>query len=252
MIRAVIIDDEPLAQNHLRRMLESESDLTVVGESANVADGIAAVQNKAPDLLFLDIQLRNASGFDVLAGLEPASRPLVIFVTAYEEFAVRAFEEYAHDYILKPFDRARLKIAVDRARDRLASRGSFDSRLSALLEEMKNVRAAGSVEHLLARTDGRTLFIRLSEIEWVDASHNYVVLHVGSRSHRIRESITALHERLDPARFVRIHRSTIVNVDFVLEMQPWFGGDSVLVMKGGQRLRVGRNYRGVWRRWLKD
>jgi two-component system, LytTR family, response regulator len=249
MIHTAIVDDEPLARTHLRRMLDAEPDVKVVGESADVADAIITVRDTTPDLLFLDVQLRGATGFDVLAALDPARRPLVVFVTAYDEHALHAFDVHALDYLLKPFDRPRLQRALDRARASLATRGNQDVRLTELLSALQSARAEPPLEHLLVKIDGRTIFVRLAEIEWVDASHNHVVLHVGEQSYKHRESLNSLETRLDSSRFVRVHRSTIVNIDYVAEMQPWFGGDNVLIMRRGQRLRVGRHYRDVWRRW---
>jgi two-component system LytT family response regulator len=253
VIRTVVVDDERLARDYLRSLLSREPDVALVGECEDVEAALAAVKETKPDLLLLDVQLRRATGFDLLEQLEEPLVPWVVFVTAFDEHAVRAFEVHALDYLLKPFDGERLRVALDRVRERMAARRDDRAALAELVSELRREARAAQRDRFRDRfmvtADGRSYFIPVSQVEWIDASHNHIVLHVGEREHRLRVPLSAVQGELDPWRFVRIHRSTIVNVDFVAEVQPWYGGDSVIIMRRGQRLRVGRSYRDVWDRW---
>lgn len=245
MIRALIVDDEPLARARIRRFLASEKDLEIVGESGDGRAAVADVKRLKPDLMFLDIQMPEAAGLQVVEELAKDHMPVVIFVTAYDRYAIQAFDVHAIDYLLKPYTRDRFSRAVDRARKQLlnASRSDFDQRLISLLEH-----AAGGAEHrhlqrLMIKSSGRIYFIKADEVDWIGAEGNYVNLHVGREAHLLRETMSHLATKLDPEKFVRIHRSTIVNVDRVKELQPLFSGDYVAILDNGTKLNLSRAYR---------
>ena len=238
-LRALIVDDEPLARRRLRTLLKAEADLDIVGECEDGASAIAAARRLAPDLLFLDVQMPGLDGFDVIEALGPSARAAVIFVTAYDEYALRAFEVHAVDYLLKPFDRARLRQAVARARALRVNAADVGRRLLALVAD---VTAHRSLERLIVKSRGRVYFVRADEIDWIEAAGHYLVLHVAREQHVIRESITALEQRLDPDRFVRIHRSIIVNIDRVKALAPTFHGEYELELRDGTRLASARGY----------
>lgn len=242
-IRALIIDDEPLARARLRTLLTDESDMEVVGECGDGLEAVAAIQDLEPDLLFLDVQMPTLDGFGVLEAVEPDKLPSVVFVTAYDRYALRAFEVHALDYLLKPFDRERFHKALERVRAELERTGKAQAnqRLLALLEDQKSNRP--SLERLLIKTSGRVFFLCTQEIDWIEAAGNYVRLHVGNEAHLLRETMNGLEARLDPSRFLRIHRSTIVNVDRIQELQAWFHGDYIVILRDGRQLTLSRGYR---------
>jgi two-component system, LytTR family, response regulator len=264
MMRALIVDDEAIARRRLRRLCEREGDVEVIGECAAGREAVAAVAEHAPDVLFLDVQMPGLDGFGVLAALgevaPPERTPAVVFVTAYDEHAVRAFDVHAADYLLKPVDPERFRVAVARVRGRLgeADAARRHAQLVAILGAGAGDTAAlppapaglpvasGTPryrERLLAKVDGRMYFVRAADIDWVEAEGNYVRLHVGREAHLIRETMADLERDLDPATFARIHRSTIVNLDRVREMQPWFSGEYVVILHDGTRLKLSRWYR---------
>src|SRR6266542_971354 len=247
LIRVLLVDDEPLARDVLREMLEGDPDVTIVGESCNGREALEAIRAHSPDLLFLDVQMPEVGGFDVLRSLERGQGqiPYVIFVTAYDQYAVRAFEVQALDYLLKPFDQERFDVSWQRAkaqiiRDRNGGR-SMDQRILALLEELK----AGKkyLERLVIKTAGRIYFLETGEIDWIEAEGNYVSVHSAKKSHLLRETISSLESQLDPKKFVRIHRSAIVRLDFIQELQPWFHGEYRVILQDGTQLTLSRNYR---------
>jgi len=265
MIRALIVDDEAIARRRLRRLCGREGDVEVIGECAAGREAVTAVAEHAPDVLFLDVQMPELDGFGVLAALRevttPERTPAVVFVTAYDEHAVRAFDVHAADYLLKPVEPERFRVAVARVRERL---GEADAaRRHAQLVAILGAGAGGSRaapppapvgvpvasgapryrERLLAKVDGRMYFVRAADIDWVEADGNYVRLHVGREAHLIRETMADLERDLDPVTFARIHRSTIVNLDRVREMQPWFSGEYVVILHDGTRLKLSRWYR---------
>jgi len=242
-IRTLIVDDEPLARRRIRRLLESEPDVDVVGESGTGRHAVAAIRNHAPDLVFLDVQMPGLSGFEVLAKLQTERLPAIIFVTAYDEYAVRAFDVHALDYLLKPFSRERFVDAVRCARNALRREASpaADGRLTALLAELRG--APLRPERLLVRTGGRVLFVAVEEIDWIEAAGNYVRLHTGNRTHLLRDTMAGIASKLDPRRFLRIHRSTIVNADRIRELQPWFHGDHLVILEDGKQLTLSRTFR---------
>jgi two-component system LytT family response regulator len=242
-IRTLIVDDEPLARERLRKLLAAEPDLEVVGECADGHEAVDAIEREAPDLVFLDVQMPELDGFGVLAAVQGPKLPVVIFVTAYSQHALRAFEVHALDYLLKPFDRERFQTALNRARAHLerAQTGELSRRLAALLAEWKP--EAKATDRLAIKVAGRVIFVRTAEIDWVEAADNYVNLHVGAEAHMLRETMASLESRLDPKRFLRISRSTIVNVDRVKELQPMFHGDYTVILRNGARLTLTRGYR---------
>jgi len=244
-IRALLVDDEPLARAMLREMLEGDSQVTIVGESCNGREALAAIRTHSPDLIFLDVQMPELGGFEVLASLGDGPMPYVIFVTAYDQYAVRAFEVQALDYLLKPFDQERFDVSWQRAkaqilRDRNGN-GTMDGRILALLEELK--AGTNYLERLVIKSGGRIYFLDTNEIDWIEAEGNYVSVHSAKKSHLLRETISNLEGQLDPKKFVRIHRSSIVRLDFIQEMQPWFHGEYRVILQDGTQLTLSRNHR---------
>ena len=241
--RALIVDDEPLARRRIKQLLARDPDVEIAGEGGNGRDAIAAIQDLGPDLLFLDVQMPEIDGFDVLEAIDPAKLPFVIFVTAYDQYALRAFEVSAVDYLVKPFDRPRFERALQRAKSRLATeRGSDLNRQTlALLEELK--ARSSHIERLVVKAGGRAFFLKTEEIDWIEAEGKYVRLHVGKESYLLREAISSMEAQLDPKRFPRIHRSTIVNIDRVRELQPWFHNEYRVILKDGTELMLSRSCR---------
>lgn len=242
-IRAVIVDDEPLARLRVRELLAAAGDIEVVAECANGEEAIRAIEESPPDMLFLDVQMPELDGFDVLQAVGVGRVPVVVFVTAYDQFALRAFEAHALDYLLKPFDDERFEAALRRARGRLRERegGDLDARLRALLEEMRGGR--GYLQRLVVPAGHRSVFVRTEEIDWIEAERNYIRLHVRGRAHLLRENLSRIESALDPARFCRIHRSTIVNIDRIQAVESLFQGEYLLVLHDGTKLTSGRSYR---------
>ena len=242
-IRAVIVDDEPLARRRIRSLLVEAGDVEVVAECANGRKAIQAIEASPPDLLFLDIQMPEVDGFDVLRAIGVGHVPVVIFVTAYDQFALRAFEAHALDYLLKPFDDERFGAALQRARERIRQQqgGDLDGQLRALLQEVRGDR--GYLRRLAVPTGPRSVFVRTEEIDWIEAERNYIRLHAGGRTHLLRENLSRIESALDPAAFCRIHRSTIVNVDRIQAVESLFGGEYLVVLHDGTRLTSGRSYR---------
>jgi len=242
-IKTLIVDDETLARRRIRRLLAAESDVEVVGECGDPQKAIDVIQQRNPDLVFLDVQMPGLDGFGLLDSLPPKSVPAVIFVTAFDQYALRAFEVRALDYLLKPFDRARFRQALDRARAQIRQQGgtTLDPRLSHLLENLNS--KPKQTDRVVIKSAGRIMFLRTDEIDWVEAADNYVRVHAGAESHLLRETLGTLESRLDPAKFMRIHRSTVVNIDRVKELQPWFHGDYIVILQDGSRLNLSRTYR---------
>jgi two-component system LytT family response regulator len=242
-IRAVIVDDEPLARRRIRSLLAEAGGVEVVAECANGREAIQAIEESPPDLLFLDIQMPEVDGFDVLRAVGVGRVPVVIFVTAYDEFALRAFEAHALDYLLKPFDDERFEAALQRASERIRQQqgGDLDRQLRTLLQEVRGDR--GYLRRLAVPTGPRSVFIRTEEIDWIEAERNYIRLHVGERAYLLRENLGRIESALDPAAFCRIHRSTIVNVDRIQAVESLFGGEYLVVLHDGTRLTSGRSYR---------
>jgi len=245
-IRAAIVDDEPLARRRIRSLIMEAADVEVVAECANGRDAIESLEASPPDLLFLDIQMPEIDGFDVLQAIGVGRVPAVIFVTAYDQFALRAFEAHALDYLLKPFDDERFGAALQRARERIRQQqgGDLDRRLQALLGNVRGDH--GYLRRLVVPSGHRSIFVRTEHIDWIEAERNYVRLHVGERGGRtylLRENLTRIASALDPAAFCRIHRSTIVNIDRIQAVESLFHGEYLVVLKDGTKLTSGRSYR---------
>ena len=251
-VRAVVVDDEPPARRRLRALLADEADVEIVGEAGGGTAAVQLITAERPDLVFLDVQMPGLDGFGVLRAVAPSHLPLVIFVTAYDEHAIRAFEVAAVDYVLKPVDEARFRAAVRRAVERVrgARPADLSAELATLLERLQPA-AAAPPERFPVRANGVVTFVRVHDIDWVDVAGDQVRLHVGKETHLLRETMAQVEARLPAATFVRIHRSTIVNLDRVREVQPWFKGDYVLILKDGTRLTSGRTYREKVQRLLR-
>jgi two-component system LytT family response regulator len=239
-IRTLIADDEPLARERLRALLARHADIDIIGECSNGADAIEAIGELRPDLVLLDVEMPQVDGFGVLEALDADTLPAVVFISAHDQYAVKAFEAHALDYVLKPFDEARIDRALHRVRDRVShppGTRHIDPRLVSLLEELRDRRRS---DRLVVKTGGRVVFLRTEDIDWVEASGNYVRLHVGGDAHLLRESMKNMERRLDPSTFVRIHRSAIVNVDRIRELEPWFHGEYIVILRDGTRLTSSR------------
>lgn len=242
-IRAVIVDDEPLGRTVIREMLRRDQDFAVVGECANGHEAITVIQDERPDLIFLDVQMPEIDGFEVLAALNDDQLPIVIFVTAYDQYAVSAFEVHAVDYLLKPFDRERFGKALQRAKAQLQHERPNDvsQRILALLEEQRT--KPKYLERLVIKTNGRIFFLKTEEIDWISAEGNYINLHVKKDSYLLRETISNLEAQLDPQRFARIHRSQIVNLDRIRELRHWSHGEYQVILHDGVELMLSRSCR---------
>ncbi len=244
-IRTIIVDDEPLAREKLRGFLDQETDIEIIDECRDGREALEKIEAEKPDLVFLDVQMPEMDGFEVLENVEPEQLPTVIFVTAFDQYAIKAFDVHAVDYLLKPFDRERFHQAVDRARAELERQqmGKMRRQLLALLADVETRRGGKFPQRLVIKTAGRVVFLKVDDVDWIDAAGNYVKIHAGSESHQLRETMGRLEERLDPQRFLRIHRSTIVNIERIRELQQQFHGDYLVVLKTGQRLTLSRSYR---------
>ncbi|MFA6469964.1 MAG: LytTR family DNA-binding domain-containing protein [Bacteroidota bacterium] len=244
MIRAIIVDDEPLAREKVQLFAKDETDIDIVGVCSNGHEAVASYQKNKPDLLFLDIQMPEINGFDVLKSITTHPLPGIIFITAFDEFALRAFEFHALDYLLKPYDRERFHKAVEHARGSLLSRTQSEvatEQIKALLESVKNTPA--SLDRLIVKTNGRIIFLRMEEIDWMEAAGNYVKLHVGSESHLVRETMNKLEVQLNPRKFLRIHRSTIINIEKIKELQPYFNGEYKVILQNNTQVILSRGFR---------
>ncbi len=242
-IRTLIVDDEPLGRERIRTLLREDADVDVVGECADGRQAIAAVERLKPDLLFLDVQMPEMDGFAVVDAMAAQRMPAIIFVTAYDRYAVQAFEVHALDYLLKSFDRERFRSAVARAKEeiRRSREGALNDRLAGLLEDLESRKQRAT--RVVIKSAGRIFFLPVEEIDWVEAADNYVRIHAGAEAHLVRETLQSLEGRLDPAKFLRIHRSTIVNLDRIRELHPLFHGDYAVRLRDGTELTLSRNYR---------
>ena len=243
-IRVIIVDDEPLAREGIRGFLSEESNVEIVAECSSGIQALEAIEAESPDLVFLDIQMPELDGFGVLEALEPDETPAVIFITAHDEYALRAFDVFALDYLLKPLERSRFARAMERARLQLSGDGLGDlrKRLSGLIGDLEGQRSA-PLDRLVVKSRGRVHLLKAAEIDWIEADGNYARLHVGEDDYLVRETMTGLERRLDVAQFVRIHRSTIVNLDQIKEIQPWFKGELMVILTDGEQLPLSRKYR---------
>jgi two-component system LytT family response regulator len=239
----MVVDDEPVARERIVGLLAQEKDIELVGECADGQQAVNAIQQQHPDLVFLDVQMPVCDGFRVIEQVGADRMPPVVFVTAYDEYALKAFEVHAIDYLLKPFGRDRFQQTLQHAREHLERRraGDLGKRLLALVQDLKP--EPQKLDRLVVKSGGRVFFLRTDEIDWIEAAGNYVRLHLSEDSHLFRETMNNMEARLDGRRFVRIHRSRIVNTDRIKELQPWFNGEYVVVLQNGTRLTLSRGYR---------
>jgi two-component system, LytTR family, response regulator len=253
-IRALIVDDEVLARRRIRNLLRGRVDFAVVGECANGHEALSAIRRHAPDLVFLDVQMPDLDGFGALEELTADELPVIIFVTAYDQYAVRAFEFHALDYLLKPFDDERFEKTLEWARAQLEQQRfrQLSERMFALLEDHQGRSKSGAgktsaapkpLSRLIVKSAGRVFFIRAEDIDWIEAEGYYARLHVGGKSHLLRETLTNLESQLDQNRFLRIHRSTIVNLERIRELQTQSHGEFTVVLNDGTQLKLSRSYR---------
>jgi two-component system LytT family response regulator len=239
-IRALIVDDEPLAREGLRQLLAAEHDVEVVADCADGFEAIAEIERTKPDLMFLDVQMPELDGFEVVSAIKPELLPAIIFVTAYDKYALRAFDTHAVDYLLKPVDPRRLSAALGRARDNLHLH-RLNGNLLVLLQELQEQRKSDA--RFLVKSAGRAVLVKAQDIDWISAEGDYACLHTQKQKHLLRETLNVLQQQLDPAKFIRIHRSMIVNIDRIKELELLSHGDAVIVLKDGSRLTLSRNYR---------
>lgn len=240
--RVVVVDDEPLARVRLRQLLAGEPDMTLAGEYGCGRDAVDGIRETKPDLVFLDVQMPDCDGFDVINEVGVDEMPVVVFVTAYDEYALRAFGVHAADYLLKPYDQARFQEALRQGREHVLSRraGLGEPAPRPASEEPAGRRY---IDRLAIRSSGRVILVRVEEIDWLESAGNYVSLHLGRKTHLIRETLSGLEKRLDPARFVRIHRCTIVNINRVRELETYFHGEYKVILQDDTQLTLSRNYR---------
>ncbi len=239
----MIVDDEPLARRGLRAHLARAADVEVVAECGDGREAVRLIRELEPDLVFLDVQMPELDGFGVLKEAAAARLPSVIFVTAYDKYALRAFEVHALDYLLKPFDAERFAEALARARTQIEREGlsEISLRLQSLINDLRTNQKYA--ERVVVKTAGRIFFLSVEEIDWVEAADNYVRVHAGRDSHLLRETMNSLEKRLDPALFLRVHRSSIVNVRRIKELHTLFRGEYEIILQDGTRLSTGRGYR---------
>jgi two-component system LytT family response regulator len=244
-IGAIIVDDEELARGLIREMLRKHPDIEVLAECANGFEAVKAVAERQPGLLFLDVQMPKLDGFEVLE-LIGADVP-VIFVTAYDTYAMRAFDVHAVDYLLKPFDEDRFRTALARARSRLRERraDTLDQRLEAVLSALR--AREQYADRLLVKSEGRVTVVQVEDVDWIEAADNYARVHTARGRYLVREPIKSLERKLDPRHFARVHRSAIVNLARVRELQPMFGGEYVIILSTGTKLTLSRGYRDAFR-----
>jgi two-component system LytT family response regulator len=239
-VRILIVDDEAVARHRIRRLLAAETDVDIVGECADGACAVRAIANDKPDIVFLDVQMPELDGFEVVMSIAAAERPGIVFVTAFDRYALRAFDVHAVDYLLKPFSRDRFRTALTRARDRHARRAA-DPRVDAFLADWHGQRRYSA--RVAVRVGEKFVVVRWQDVDWIEAADNYVKLHAGSKEFLLRETLASLEHHLDPERFVRIHRSAIVQVDRIAEIHPATHGDADVVLRTGATLVLTRRWR---------
>jgi two-component system, LytTR family, response regulator len=257
-IRTIIVDDEPLARRNLRLLLKDDPEIEICGEANSGREALTLIRKHSPDLVFLDIQMPELDGFGVLENIEAEQLPVIVFVTAFDQYALKAFEFHALDYLLKPFDDARFAKALSQAKNQVEQRELRDlsQRLVALLEGREPRPAEESSRHkyvsrLLIKSAGRVFFLKTDEIDYVQAEDYYVKLHVGRKGHLLRETMNEMEAKLDPARFLRIHRSSIVNIDRIRELQQHFNGEYIVLLHDGTELKLSRSRREQLQTLLK-
>ena len=252
-IRAIIVDDEPTARRGVRLLLERDRAVDIVGEASTGAEAAALIRREKPDLAFLDVQMPGSDGFEALSEVGAAAAPAVVFVTAYDEHALRAFEVNAVDYLLKPYDDARFGAALQRAKEEVRRRqtDSVNTRLTQLLDYLQQnagtaaaaqAREEKAGDRILLKSSGEIFFLKAEEIDWIEAEGDYMKFHVNGRAHLMRETMARLEARLDPKHFIRIHRSTIVNIDRLRKLSPSFAGEYAVILHDGTKLKLSRGY----------
>lgn len=249
-LRSVIVDDEPLARKKIRSLLEAEPDVQVLSECQDGDEAVVAIREHTPDLVFLDVRMPGLDGFGVLDALQGETLPEVIFVTAYDEYALAAFESHAADYLLKPIRPERFRAALDRVRQARTEGRSHEvqERLLDLLDSVQRTSAYPS--RICVKTSRRIVILKVDDICWIDGAGNYARIHAGGNVHLMRHTLNGLDDKLDPSHFLRIHRSTIVNIDRIDEVKYSSGGELLLILEGGQRLTVSRSYRDQFQHLL--
>ena len=243
-ITVLIVDDEPLARKFIRRMLENDRSIEIVGECGNGKEAVAVVLEKKPDLVFLDIQMPEMDGFTMIETFGIENLPNIVFVTAYEQYAIRAFEIHALDYLLKPFDQARFEKAMKHVRAKFADQRQNETeqkQIAALLENVK--QKPRFLDRLVIKADGRIVFLKTEDIDWIQADDKYVHLHAGNKSHLVRQTLGAMEAQLDTQTFIRVHRSAIVNIGRIKELQPMFTGEHTIILENGTKLTLSRSYK---------
>lgn len=266
MIRVVVADDEPVARRRLARLLREDPELSVIAECSGGVEAAERIAAEQPDLVFLDVQMPDLTGLEVVERIGAGRMPAVVFVTAFDQYAIRAFELNAVDYLLKPYDTERFQQALDRARKRIG-----DSDSAARAQELRNIvqvllaeKASAAdrsglpvfgtpLDRIAVRVDGSLRIVRAADVDWFETDGNYLRLHIGKTNHLIRGTATELEKQLDPKQFVRIHRRYLVNLDRVAEVQPWFAGDAIVILRDGTKLRMSRSHRAAFHsRLLRD
>ncbi len=242
-IRTLIVDDEQLARERVLSLLGGDPDIEIIGECSSGKEAIAAIKTEAPDLVFLDVQMPEGDGFEVLESIDFHTMPIVVFVTAFDQYAIRAFDVHALDYLLKPFDQNRFEQALVRAKSEVVLRNNtnVNQKLLSMLEHIESHKK--NLDRILVKSSGKVFFLKFDEIDWVESAGNYVKLHVGSESHLLRETMSEMERKLGNEKFVRIHRTVIVNLDRIKELQPWFNGEYVVILNNGTKLTASRGYK---------
>jgi len=239
-LRVVIVDDEAVARRRIRRLLACESDVVVAGECGDGQSAVQAIARDMADVVFLDVQMPELDGFEVVQSIAAADRPSIVFITAFDRYALRAFDVHAVDYLLKPFTRERFHLALARVRERRAKRHD-DRRLSALLADLRSAHRYAS--RVAVRVSDKYVVVNWRDVDWIQAADNYVSLHVGAREFLLRETLASIEQQLDPERFVRIHRSAIVQLDRIVELRPATHGDVEVMLRNGVSLVLSRTWR---------
>jgi two-component system LytT family response regulator len=245
-IRVLIVDDEPIARKGIRRELELDPELEVIAECTSGREAVSLIRRRAIDLVFLDLQMPELDGFGVVEEVGVERMPTVVFVTAFDEFALKAFELHALDYILKPFNSDRFQKTLGRAKAQVsrANVKELNERLLSVIEDARRARKPDQyLERVVIKTGGRIFFLGVEEIDWIEAADNYVRLHSGKESHLVQGTMSKLESCLDPKLFLRVHRSAIVNVTRIKELQPLFHGEYVIILTSGKELTSSRGYR---------
>lgn len=249
-IRTIVVDDEPLACKRLVKLLKEDGNVDVVEVCANGKEAIEQINEKNPDLVFLDIQMPEINGFEVLQNVETEQTPVIIFVTAYDEYALKAFEVHALDYLMKPFNKERFRDSLNRAKNTITnqSKAVVEKKIENLLDYYLDSEQE-SLSRILIKTSNRYFFLKVDDIDWIESAGNYVRIHTGKNNYLIRETMINMEKKLDSDRFFRIHRSTIINVDKVKELEQWFHGDYQVIMYNDEKLTMSRNYKELLERF---